>query len=376
MVRRSIEADINKTLAKDKAVLLMGPRQVGKSTLVREMFGNDAGVKWFNGDDPSDRSALTDVSLTRLKLILGNSKSVIIDEAQKIPLIGNTIKLITDQMPGVKIIATGSSSFELASNVGDSLTGRKREMKLYPLSFSEMAAHHGLVEEERNLTQRLLFGYYPEVVTNPGDEKEILKELADSYLFKDILSLEKISKGEKMVKLLQAIALQIGSQVSYNELSQTVGLDTKTIEKYVDILEKCNIIFRIPSFARNLRNELKFSRKIYFYDLGIRNAVLGNFTPVELRTREEAGHMWENFVISERLKHNAYTGNDVRMYFWRTRQSKEIDFLEEKDGKLAAFECKYGGKEAKLPKDFAAAYPGTPFNVVTPKNIGELLMIY
>lgn len=374
MIIRFIETDIRKALAKNKAVLLMGPRQVGKSTLVREMFGNDAGVKWFNGDDPSDRTALTDVSLTRLKLILGDIKSVIIDEAQKIPLIGDTIKLITDQMPGVKIIATGSSSFELASNVGDSLTGRKREMKLYPLSFSEMTVHHGLVEEERNLPQRLLFGYYPEVVTNPGEEKEILKELADSYLYKDILSLEKISKGEKMVRLLQAIALQIGSQVSYNELSQTVGLDTKTIEKYVDILEKCYIIFRVPSFARNLRNELKFSRKIYFHDLGIRNAVLGNFTPVELRTREEAGHMWENFVISERLKNNIYSGNDVRTYFWRTQQGKEIDFIEEKDGKLSAFECKYGGKEAKLPKDFASAYPDTPFNVVTPKNMSEIFI--
>ena len=374
MIGRHIEADIRKALAKNKAVLLMGPRQVGKSTLVREMFGSDASVSWFNGDDPSDRTALTDVSLTRLKLILGNIQSVIIDEAQKIPLIGDTIKLITDQMPGVKIIATGSSSFELASNVGDSLTGRKREMKLYPISFSEMAEHHGLVEEERNLPQRLLFGYYPEVVTSPGDEKEILKELAESYLCKDILSLENISKGDRMVRLLQAIALQIGSQVSYNELSQTVGLDAKTIEKYVDILEKCYIIFRVPSFSRNLRNELKFSRKIYFYDLGIRNAVLGNFTPVELRTREEAGHMWENFVIAERLKYNAYTGNDVRMYFWRTQQGKEIDFLEEKDGKLTAFECKYGGKEAKLPKDFAAAYQETPFNVVTPKNLSEILI--
>ncbi len=374
MIHRTIETNIRKVLARNKAVLLMGPRQVGKSTLVREMFGTDAVVKWFNGDDPSDRTALTDVSLSRLKLILGDSPLIIIDEAQKIPMIGDTIKLITDQMPGVKIIATGSSSFELATNVGDSLTGRKREMRLFPLSFSEMADYHGLPEEERNISQRLLFGYYPEVVTNPGEEKEILKELTDSYLYKDILSLEKISKGEKMVRLLQAIALQIGSQVSYNELSQIVGIDTKTIEKYVDILEKCYIIFRVPSFAKNLRNELKFSRKIYFYDLGIRNAVLGNFTPVKLRTREEAGHMWENLVISERLKYNAYTGNDARMYFWRTQQSKEIDFIEVKDGRLAAFECKYGNRDVKIPKDFTAAYPGTPFNVVTPKNLGELLI--
>lgn len=374
MIKREIESAIRKSLANHKAILLMGPRQVGKSTLVREMFGNDAGVKWFNGDDPSDRTALTDVSLSRLKLILGDSTSVIIDESQKIPLIGDTIKLMTDQMPDIKIIATGSSSFELAANVGDSLAGRKREMRLFPISFSEMARHHGLVEEERNLAQRMIFGYYPEVLTSPGDERDILKELTDSYLYKDILSLDNISKSERMVRLLQALALQIGSQVSFNELSQIVGLDAKTVEKYVDILEKCYIIFRITSFARNLRNELKFSRKIYFYDLGVRNAVLGNFTPVELRTREEAGHMWENLVISERLKRNAYAGNDVRTYFWRTKQSKEIDFIEEKDGKITAFECKYGGQTAKLPKDFASAYPEATFNVITPKNLAEILI--
>ena len=374
MIKREIESVIRKSLANHKAILLMGPRQVGKSTLVREMFGADAGVKWFNGDDPSDRTALTDVSLSRLKLILGGSNSVIIDEAQKIPLIGDTIKLMTDQIPDIKIIATGSSSFELASNIGDSLTGRKREMRLFPVSFSEMVRYHGLVEEERSLTQRMIFGYYPEVLTNPGGERDILKELTDSYLYKDILSLDNISKSERMVRLLQALALQIGSQVSFNELSRFVGLDAKTVEKYVEILEKCYIIFRMPSFARNLRNELKFSRKIYFYDLGVRNAVLGNFTPVELRTREEAGHMWENLVVSERLKRNAYACNDAKTYFWRTKQSREIDFIEEKDGKITAFECKYGNRSVKIPKDFAAAYPEATFNVITPKNLAEILI--
>ncbi len=332
-------------------------------------------MKWFTGDDPADREALTDISLTRLKLILGNSKVVVIDEAQKISGIGDTMKLITDHLPEIQLIATGSSSFQLASSLGDSLAGRKREFQLFPISFSEMVSHSGLIEEERSIPDRMVYGYYPEVVMNPGKEREILKELSDSYLYKDILALEKIAKGEKLVKLVQALALQIGSQVSYHELAQTVGIDDKTVEKYIDILEKCNIVFRLPSYAKNLRNELKFSRKVYFYDLGIRNAVLGNFTPLDLRPKEEVGHMWENFMIAERRKYNEYSGRYVSSYFWRTEQQKEVDLIEVIDGALSAFEFKWDPeKKVKTPAQFVSSYPEASFEAVSPKNAAEFLL--
>ena len=375
MIQRYIEKNLKDTISKGKAVILLGPRQVGKSTLTNMLFGSEEGVKWFTGDDPADKDALSNVSLTRLKLILGTSRIVVIDEAQKIPGIGETMKLITDHLPDVQLLATGSSSFQLTSQVGDSLAGRKREFKLFPMSFAEMVQHSGLIEEERNISTRMVYGYYPEVVMNPGGEKEILRELADSYLYKDILSLEKVAKGEKLVKLVQALALQIGSQVSYTELGQTVGIDKKTVEKYIDILEKCYIVFRLPSFARNLRNELKFSRKIYFYDLGIRNAVLGNFTPLDLRTKEEVGHMCENFMIAERLKCNEYERKFTKSYFWRTGQQKEVDLIEELDGRLSAFEFKWDpDKKVKTPSQFTAAYPEASFMSVSPREAADFLL--
>lgn len=375
MIKRQIENSIKATLSDGKAVVLLGPRQVGKSTLMNLIFAGDDSVKWFTGDDPTHREALTDVSLAKLKLILGNSRVVVIDEAQKIVGIGNTMKLITDYLPEIQLVATGSSSFQLSSNLGDSLAGRKREYLLFPVSFSEMVTHSGLLEEEQSIPTRMIYGYYPEVVMSHGNEREILKELSDSYLYKDILTIEKIAKGEKLVKLVQALALQIGSQVSYHELAQTVGIDDKTVEKYIDILEKCFIVFRLPSYAKNLRNELKFSRKIYFYDLGIRNAVLGNFTPLELRTKEEVGHMWENFMISERMKSNWYSKRYVSSYFWRTEQQKEVDLIEVLDGSISAYEFKWDpGKKVKIPSQFVSAYPNATFESVSPKNATEFLV--
>jgi len=375
MIERQIEKSIKFTLSEQKAVVLLGPRQVGKSTLMNIIFSERDDVKWFTGDDPADREALTDVSLNRLKLILGNCRVVVIDEAQKISGIGDTMKLITDHLQDIQLIATGSSSFQLASSLGDSLAGRKRAYQLYPISFFEMVSHSGLIEEERSIADRMIYGYYPEVVMNPGKEREILKELTDSYLYKDILSLEKVAKGEKLVRLVQALALQIGSQVSYHELAQTVGIDDKTVEKYIDILEKCFIVFRLPSYAKNLRNELKFSRKIFFYDLGIRNAVLENFTPLSLRTKEEVGHMWENFMIAERRKSNEYSKRSVSSYFWRTEQQKEVDLIEVQDGTLSAFEFKWDpDKKVKIPAQFIGAYPEAAFTKVSPKNAAEFLI--
>jgi predicted AAA+ superfamily ATPase len=298
-----------------------------------------------------------------------------VDEAQKIPDIGNKLKLITDQIKDVGLVVTGSSSFELAKGVNESLTGRKREYRLYPVSFQEMVRHTDLLSERRMLKHRMVFGYYPEVVTHLGEEKAILKELADSYLYKDILSLKQVGKPDKLVRLVQALALQVGSQVSYNELGQLVGLDAKTVEKYIDILEKSFILFRLPSFSRNHRNELKSSRKVYFRDLGIRNAVIGNLAPFEARSPEEIGHLWENFLMTERMKYQEYTGSLVRSWFWRTLQQKEIDLVEEQDGRLETFEFKWHtGKPVKAPASFTNAYPDAGFRVITPDNFSEFLL--
>lgn len=375
MIERLASESINKVLDKGKACIIMGARQVGKSTLLKQMFGNRTDVLWLNGDEYDVRQMFESITSTRLRSIIGNNKIVIIDEAQRIPDIGLKLKLITDQINDVRLIATGSSSFELASKVNESLSGRKRELQMFPLTFREMTNHTSLIEELRMLPHRLVFGYYPEVAANAGDERDILKELIGSHLYKDVLELESIKKSDKIIRLLQALALQIGSQVSYNEIGRMIEFDSKTVEKYIDILEKCYIVFRLPSYARNLRNELKASRKVYFYDLGIRNALISNFNPIEMRSQSEIGGMWENFVISERMKFNAINGNDARMYFWRTQQQNEIDLIEDNVGEISAYEFKWNPKaKVQSTKTFLNAYPEASFKVVSPENIDTFLI--
>ena len=334
MIHRTLEEKIAPLLEGNKAIIIIGARQVGKSTLLNGLLGSKKDVLWMNGDDMDIQALFADMSSTRMRALLGNNKFLVIDEAQRISDIGLRIKLITDQIPGVQVIATGSSSFELASKVNESLTGRKREFKMFPLTFSEMVNDTNLLDELRMIPHRMVYGYYPEVVCNPGDEKSILKELSDSYLYKDVLSLDSINKPDKLVRMLKALALQIGSQVSYNEIGNLIGLDSKTVERYIDILEKAYIVFRLGSFSRNLRNELKTSRKIYFWDLGIRNAVIGNLAQIE--NRADVGALWENFAISERLKQKAYQGSFAQFWFWRTQQQTDIDYIEEEDGSLGA----------------------------------------
>lgn len=375
MIHRILEEKIQPLLGGNKAIIVMGARQVGKSTLLNELLGENKNALWLNGDDIDVQNLFHEMSSTRMRALLGNNKFLVIDEAQRIPNIGLRIKLVTDQVSDVQVIAIGSSSFELASKVNEPLTGRKREFKMFPLTFKEMVSHSNLLDELRMIPHRLVYGYYPEVVSNPGDEKNTLKELSDSYLYKDILSLDSISKPDKLVRLLKALALQIGSQISYNEIGNMISLDSKTVERYVDILEKSFIIFRLGSFSRNLRNELKASRKIYFWDLGIRNAIIGNLAQIENRT--DAGELWENFAIAERLKQNAYQNSFAQSWFWRTQQQKEIDYIEEENGMIHAFEFKWNEHKArtKCPESFSTAYPDALFQVITPKNIEEFLMI-
>lgn len=374
MIERKLEQYLLPLLGGNKAILIMGARQVGKSTLLHTMLDNREDVMWLNGDDVDVQNLFRDISSTRLRAIIGENHIIVIDEAQRIPDIGVRMKLITDQIEGVQVIATGSSSFELASKVNESLTGRKREFRLFPLTFEEMVSHTDFLEESRMIPHRMVFGYYPEVVSNPGSERIILKELTDSYLYKDILSLDGVLKPDKLMRMLKALALQIGSQVSYNEIGNLVGLDSKTVEKYVDVLEKSYVLFRLTSFARNERNELKASRKIYFWDLGIRNAVIGNMSQIE--NRQDVGDLWENFAIAERMKLNMGNTSFVQSWFWRTRLQKEIDYIEEDNGKIKAFEFKWNQKkaDARCPNTFLAAYPDAEFKVVTPGNVEDFLL--
>lgn len=375
MIERLLQTNIEKRLKDIKAIILFGPRQVGKSTLMDLMNEKlTQPVIHWNGDQSDIRNMLQNPTSDFLKTLIGNAKTLIIDEAQRIENIGIAIKLITDQIKDVKVIATGSSSFDLANKIKEPLTGRKWEYQLFPLSFEEMVNKNGFLEERRLLEHRLIFGYYPEIVTNPGDEIERLKNLTESYLYKDVLQWENIQKPEKLEKLLTALALQMGNEVSYNELSQLVGIDNLTVEKYIKLLEQSFIIFKLNGFNRNLRNELKKAKKIYFYDNGIRNAILNNFN--QLNLRDDVGKLWENFLISERMKTNSYHLKNYKTYFWRTHAQQKIDYLEESDGKISAYEFKWNNrKKAKIPKSFSNEYHPEIEKIITKDNFHEFIII-
>lgn len=374
MIERLLGKNIEKRLKDGKAIILFGPRQVGKSTLIelmKEQF--EKPIVYWNGDQSDIRNILQNPTSDFLKTLIGTAKTLIIDEAQRIENIGIIIKLITDQIKNVKVIATGSSSFDLANKINEPLTGRKWEYQLFPLSFEEMTNQNGFLEERRLLEHRLVFGYYPEIVTNPGDEIERLKNLSESYLYKDVLQWENIQKPEKLEKLLTALALQMGNEVSYNELSQLIGIDNLTVEKYIKLLEQSFIIFRLDGFNRNLRNEIKKGKKIYFYDNGIRNAILNNFNPLNLR--DDVGKLWENFLISERMKTNSYHLKNLKTYFWRTHAQQEIDYLEEAEGKFYAYEFKWNDrKKAKIPKNFSETYKPEIEKIITKENFHEFVI--
>lgn len=360
MIPRAQEQNIRKWLDKGKAIIVTGPRQVGKTTLVRQIT-QSLGRKtlWLTGDDPEARSVLDNISLARLKTIMGNHEIVVVDEAQRFTNAGLTLKLFTDHLPQVQLFVTGSSSLDLAAQTKESLTGRKFEFSLYPLSFVEMSGHQGYLAERSLLEHRMLYGFYPEVVQQePQQAQKILNDLSDGLMYKDLLTLDQVKKPSLLVKLLQALALQIGSEVSYNEVAQLIGADPLTVERYVDLLEQSFVLFRLPSLSRNARNEIRKGRKIYFLDNGIRNSIIKNFSPLTLRT--DTGALWENFLLAERMKRNAYTDYFCNTYFWRTTTQQEIDYVEETGGRLHAFEFKWQTpKTVRFPKTFLEAYPGS-----------------
>ena len=374
MIERFLSKIIDNKLFTGKIIILTGARQVGKTTLLRHIVQDRNDCLWLNGDELQIQNLFDNASADRLLSEFKGHRIVIIDEAQRIKDIGLRLKLVADAGSDIQVIATGSSAFELANIVNEPLTGRKWEYQMFPISFGEMVAQHGKLKEMRMLPRRIIYGYYPEVVMNDGNEVEILKLLTDAYLYKDILSWENIKHPDKLQTLLRALAYQIGSQVSFNELAQICLLDAKTVEKYIGLLEQCYIIFRLPSYARNLRNELKSSRKIYFYDNGIRNALIADYNAPEIR--QDIGALWENFVISERMKSNEYNKKWANRYFWRTKQQQEIDYLEEYGGKLHAYEVKWNPKaKASISKTFTDAYSNVEFKVITPDNIADFLML-
>lgn len=373
-IPRMIEDKIQAKLFAGKAILVYGPRQSGKTTLLRHVFASRmADVVWLNGDSPDVRETLEDITVTKWRAVLGKKKLVVIDEAQRVPGIGLALKLLVDECPDVQAVATSSSAFELADLTGESLTGRKYEFKLLQFSFSELCSHHGLMEEKRALEQRIVFGSYPEIIGKPGEEQNLLSLLAGSYLYKDLLMLENIKKPALLDKLIRALALQLGSEVSNAELSRLVGADIKTVEKYIDLLGKAYVIFSLPAFSRNARAEIRKGRKIYFYDLGIRNAVLGNFVPAQSRT--DVGGLWENYLIVERIKLQCNTAFPPRHYFWRTAEQNEVDYLEETTDTLDAWEFKWNNKiSVRIPLAFTRAYPSARTGIITPSNCDDFLL--
>ncbi len=372
MINRILEEKIKLDFFKGKAILIFGPRQVGKTTLLKKIAKNLDDVLWLNADNIEVQTMFQQASATRLKSVIKNHKIVIIDEAQSIKDIGIKLKIIIDEISETQLIATGSSAFDLANELNEPLTGRKFEHLLFPVSFEEMANYHGLFQELNLLSNRLIFGYYPDVVINQNDEKRILNQLADSYLFKDILIWNKIKKSDKIIRLIQALAFQVGNQVSYNNIGNLIGLDSETVERYINLMEKSFIIYKLNSFSRNLRSELKKSKKIYFYDNGIRNAVIGSYAPVELRN--DVGALWENFIISERKKYLSYHQIYANTYFWRTKAQQEIDYIEEIDGKIYAYEFKWNkNTKTKIPKTFLNTYPDAVVKIITPDNFEEFI---
>ncbi|OFX62593.1 MAG: ATPase [Bacteroidetes bacterium GWA2_30_7] len=373
MLNRALENLIAKKINSGKAIIIIGPRQTGKTTLLKKIIKKYKNTLYLNADDSVVNNQLKEANLSSLKQTLKNSKYVFIDEAQRIKDIGLTLKLITDEMPNIQLFITGSSSLDLALGVNEPLTGRKWEYYLFPISWQEYYDHFGNIEANRSFEQRLIFGMYPDVINRIGDEIDTLTQLCGSYLYKDVLAYKDIRRPELLNNLLNALALQLGNEVSYQELSNLLQVDKNTIINYISLLEKTYVIFKLNSFSRNLRNELNKSRKIYFYDNGIRNSIINNFNP--LNKRQDVGALWENFMISERMKFLHYNNIHCNIYFWRTWQQQEIDYIEEREGKLFAFEFKFSPtKKAKISKTFINNYPDSEIKLINNSNFNEFIL--
>lgn len=371
-IERTIEKGIKSKFGNGKVIVIYGARQTGKTTLSRKVLSSTANVIFLTGDDTDDASLFSEITLNKWDLVLGKFNTVLIDEAKRMENIGQAVKLLIDSRD-VQVIMTGSSSFSLASKSEESLTGRKNVFTLFPLSFAEFSSNTTIYEEIKQLERRMIYGSYPEIVVNQDDAKENLKSLADSYLFRDLLEYEGIRKPDVLRKLLKALALQIGSTVSINELSSLIGYSRTLIESYLTLLEEAFIIFHLDSFSTNLRNEIKKSRKYYFYDTGIRNSIVKNYAL--LKDRNDVGALWENYLISERLKYNKNKNRDSEMFFWRTTDQMEIDYIERTNGKISAFEFNWNTKKkTRITNAFTNRYPECEVKTITPENFQDFVI--
>lgn len=373
MIERAIKSRIEERMFRGKLIIVYGARQTGKTTLIKELakkLGEDA--RYLNCDEPDIRQMLEDANSTGLKRLAGSSKVLFIDEAQRVKNIGLTLKLFADTLPDCQVIATGSSSFELSNLIKEPLTGRYYDFKLFPLSAGEIMAAKGPIEYNRELDDLLLYGSYPEVVTTPNERVEMLRRLASSYLYRDVLGFQDVRRIDLMEKLLVALALQVGNEVSINELATLAGADRDTISRYLFLLEQAFIIFRLGALSRNPRTEISKMKKIFFYDNGIRNALISNFAPLDLRV--DKGALWENFIISEKIKANHYAGKSPNIYFWRTKTGNEVDYIEEMNGRINGYEIKLSSKaKAKGFTTFLSNYPDSTASLVSRENHLEFL---
>jgi len=370
MIDRRLTSRVKEKIHGGKAILIIGARQVGKTTLIQQLLESEEHL-YLDGDDPGIIKLLDRPDFARISEVIGDAKIVFIDEAQRIPGIGITLKMITDRLKSVQVIASGSSALELRSLTEEPLTGRKWTFHLYPVSWDEWQGHVGFVPSEQDLEHRLVFGMYPDVLTRPKEREDILKELTDSYLYRDVLALGQVQKPESLVQLLQALSYQVGQEVNYNELSRMLKIDLKTVTTYIDLLEKADVVFRLSAFSRNLRNEISTGRKVYFHDNGVRNTVIGDLRALPMR--QDVGALWENFMVSERRKHLSYNNSNAQPYFWRTTQQQEVDYLETEHQQVRGFEIKWNPrKQPRFPKTFTNAY-GDETMVVTRENFRDFL---
>jgi hypothetical protein len=368
-IQRAIEATIKNRLVAGKVNLLVGARRVGKTFLLKKIVQDiNEPYLWLNGEDESTHDLLAERTIANYRRITSGISLLIIDEAQMIKDIGLKMKLMIDEIPNLKIIASGSSVYALSYKVGEPLVGRAFWHKIFPIAQNELKHHESYVDTVRNLEERLIYGGYPEMfqLTTLQEKEAYIKEILNSYLFKDLLVFDEIRSSDKIRTLLKLVAFQLGKEVSYDELGKQLGMSKNTVEKYLDLLSKIFVVYKVGAYSKNLRKELSKSSRWYFYDNGIRNALIDNFKPLSLRN--DVGELWENYLMVERLKKNNYEQNFKEIYFWRTYDQQEIDYIEEKNQEIEAFEFKWGNTKAKIPVAFANAYPEAKFSIISKEN--------